>query len=143
MRGKYLCAVSIVSLAAVGTLLGGGGQDDLKKLQGTWKFVSQEMDGKPRPSEQLAKLKITFAGDKWTVREDGNVVQGGTHKVDSAKKQVDAMVTEGQDKGSTMLGIYELKGDTMKVCFDPMGKNRPTSLTAKAGQMSAVIQREK
>jgi uncharacterized protein (TIGR03067 family) len=145
MRGKHLFVISIASLAAVGTLLAGGGQDDLKKIQGTWQFTAQAMDGKPRPSEQLTKLKITFAGDKWTVRDDGKVVQAGTHKVDSTKTpgQVDAYVTEGEDKGSTMLGIYELKGDTMKVCFDPKGKMRPTSFTAKAGQMSATIQREK
>ena len=42
-----------------------------------------------------------------------------------------------------MLGIYEMKGDMVKVCFDPQGKERPTSFTAKEGQFSAVIQREK
>jgi uncharacterized protein (TIGR03067 family) len=148
MRGKCLCVVAVASLTAGGTLLGGGkgaGENELKKLQGTWRFVSQEKEGKPRPPEQVAKLKITFTGDKWAVSEDGKVVQAGTHKLDPTKKpaRVDAVVTEGEDKGSTMLGIYELKGDTMKVCFDPQGKERPTSFTAKAGQFSAVIQREK
>jgi uncharacterized protein (TIGR03067 family) len=130
-------------------LLGGGaketGQDELKKLQGTWQFVSQEVGGKPVPPAQLAKMTITFTGDKWAVRADGKVVQAGTHKLDPTKKpaQVDAVVTEGEDKGSTMLGIYELKGDTMKACFDPAGKERPTSFTTQAGQMAVIIQREK
>jgi len=57
--------------------------------------------------------------------------------------QVDAVVTEGQDKGSTMVGIYDLKGDTMKVCFDPQGKARPTTFKAAEGQFAATIQREK
>ncbi len=149
MRGTYLCIVVIASLAAGGLLQGGGGQkageDELKKIQGTWQFVSQEMEGKPRPPEQLAKLTITFTGDKWSVREDGKVVQAGTQKLDPTKKpaQVDAVVTEGEDKGSKMRGIYELKGDTLKVCFDPQGKERPTSFTSKAGQFAAVVQREK
>jgi uncharacterized protein (TIGR03067 family) len=149
MRGKYLSVVAVASLVMGGTLLGGGGNqasdNELKKIQGTWQFISQEMDGKPRPAEQVAKLKITFTGDKWSVREDGRVVQAGTHKFDPTKKpaQVDAPVTVGEGKGSTMLGIYEMKGDRMKVCFDLQGKERPTSFTAKTGQMAAAIQREK
>jgi hypothetical protein len=42
-----------------------------------------------------------------------------------------------------MLGIYELKGDTFKVCFDPKGKERPSDFTGKAGRMTAVVEREK
>jgi uncharacterized protein (TIGR03067 family) len=149
MRGKCLWVVVVASLAAGRTLQGGSGKDAgedvLMKIQGTWKFVSQEMDGKPRPKEELAKQTITFAGDKWTVHRDGKVIQAGTHKFDAGKKpaQVDAVVTEGEDKGSTMLGIYELKGDTIKVCFDPKGKERPTDFTSKTGRMTAVVEREK
>ena len=149
MRGKCLWFVVLASLAAGGTLQGrdgkDAGEDVLKKIKGTWKFVSQEVDGKPRPKEELAKQTITFDGDKWTVRRDGKVIQAGTHKFDPDKKppQVDAVVTEGEDKGNTMLGIYELKGDTLKVCFDPKGKEWPTDFTGKAGRMTAVVEREK
>src|SRR5262249_32302296 len=136
-------AVAVFTLSAA--LLAGGGEEVLKQIQGTWKFVSQEMDAKPVAADQLAGMKITFTGDKWSVTKDGKVLQAGTHKFDPTKKpgQVNAMVTEGEDKGNTMLGIYELKGDALKVCFDPKGKERPTSFTAKAGQFSAVVQREK
>src|SRR5581483_3471826 len=104
MRGKCLWVVVVASLAACGTLRGegekGAGKDVLKEIQGTWKFVSQEMDGKALPKDELAKQTITFEGDKWTVRRDGKVIQAGTHKFDPAKKppQVDAAVTEGEDK---------------------------------------------
>jgi uncharacterized protein (TIGR03067 family) len=103
------------------------------------------MDGKERPPEELKGMTITFTGDKWAVRQGDKVVQAGTHKFDPSKKpaQVDAMVTEGEGKGGTMIGIYEFKGDTMRVCFDLKGKDRPTSFTAKEGQFSATVQREK
>jgi|SRR5262245_3628640 len=146
MRAMTLTVAAFVMLAAAGALLAGGqGEKELKKIQGTWKFVAQEMDGKAKSKEDLAKLQITFTGDKWSVTDDGKVVQAGTHTLDPSKKpnQVDAKVTEGEDKGSMMLGIYELKGNTLKVCFDPSGKERPTGLTAKAGQFSAVLEREK
>ena len=149
MRGQCLWVVVLAALAAGGALQGGGGKDAgedvLKKIKGTWKFVSQEVDGKPRPKEELAKQTITFDGDKWTVRRDGKVIQAGTHKFDPEQKppQVDAVVKEGEDKGNTMLGIYELKADTLKVCFDPKGKERPADFTSKAGRMTAVVEREK
>jgi uncharacterized protein (TIGR03067 family) len=149
MRGKCLWVVAIASFAVCGAVQGEDGQetgkDVLKKIQGTWKFVSQEMDGNALPKEEVAKHTITFAGDKWTVRSEGKVVQAGTHKFDPTKKpaQVDAAVTEGEDKGSTMLGIYELKGDTLKVCFDPKGKERPKEFSSKDGRLTAVVEREK
>ena len=72
-------------------------------------------------------------------------MQAGTHKLDPSKKpaHVDAIVTEGANKGMTMLGIYEMKGDTVNACFDPMGKARPTSFTPKGDEFLAVIQRAK
>ena len=98
-RWMAATGAAIFALAILGMfhLFGGqdAGADVLKQIQGTWKFVSQEMEGKPRPREELAKQTITFAGDKWTVRRDGKVVQAGTHKFDPGKKpaQVDAVVT--------------------------------------------------
>jgi len=145
MRGKSLCLVVIASLAATGVLLGGDNEAVLKKIQGTWRFVSQEMDGKEAPKDKLEKMTITFEGDKWTVRAGDKVVQGGTHKFDPTKKpgQVTAMVKEGENKGTTMLGIYEMKENTIKVCFDPKGKERPTSFSSKDGRFMAVVEREK
>jgi len=121
------------------------GADVEKQIQGTWKFVAHEMDGKAATKDELTSMKITFTGNKFSVTADGVVVQEGTQKFDPSKKpaHIDSTVTEGSDKGVTMLGIYELSGDMIKVCFDPAGKERPTSFTPKTGQMSATVQREK
>ena len=148
MRTTCLWIVTIALFTAGSPVLGGGkdtGEDVLKKIQGTWKFLSHEMNGQPTPREKVEKLKITFSGDKWSVTEGGQVIQAGTHKLDAAKKpaHIDATVTDGDGKGVTMLGVYEVKGDTLRVCFDPAGKERPTGLTPKNGQFGAVIQREK
>jgi uncharacterized protein (TIGR03067 family) len=147
MIRKFLCVTAVVGLVAGGVSLGGDTKvsGDLKKIQGTWKFTAHAMGDKVAAPEELAKMKITFTGDKFSVTVDDKVVQAGTHKVDSSKKpaQVDSDVTEGEGKGSTMLGIYELKGNTLRVCFDPAGKTRPTGFTAKEGQMSATLERIK
>jgi uncharacterized protein (TIGR03067 family) len=119
----------------------------LKKIQGTWIFKEMKMDGKALPEKDVTMQMITFAGDRWTVTDAaGKVLQAGTHKLDPSKKpsQVDAAITSGEGKGSTMIGIYELKEDTLRVCFDLKGKDRPTTLEGnKEGQMSAQVEREK
>lgn len=153
MFAKHLGVLVVASLVATGSLLGGDAKKDkkdlgaaeLKKVQGTWKFTAHAHGDKVASPEQLAKMKITFAGAKFSVTIDGKVVQAGTQKLDPTKKpaQLDSKVTEGEGKGGTMLGIYEMKGNTIKVCFDPSGKERPTSFTAKEGQFSATIEREK
>jgi uncharacterized protein (TIGR03067 family) len=144
---KVLFLIGFAGVAATGPLLGGDdkGAADLKKLQGTWKFVAHANGDKATPPEELAKMKITFKDDKFSLTVDDKVVEAGTHKLYGAKKpgQVDAEITEGERKGKKMLGIYEFTGKTFKVCFDTDGKERPTSLTAKGSQFAATIEREK
>jgi uncharacterized protein (TIGR03067 family) len=41
--------------------------------------------------------------------------------------------TAGPNKGKTFSAIYELQGDTLKICYDLTGKARPTEFKSKAG----------
>ena len=38
----------------------------------------------------------------------------------------------------TRPGIYKFDGDTLKVCFDPEGKTRPTEFKSEAGSENFV-----
>jgi uncharacterized protein (TIGR03067 family) len=141
----------LLGVLAVGVLVGAAepgedaGKKELEKLQGTWRYVSFEMNGEKMPEEQLKKMSITYTGNKWVVREEDKVIVEGTHKLDATKEphQIDSVITEGEGKGTTMLGIYEFKGDTVRSCFDPQGKVRPKSFTPEPGQFVGVIRREK
>jgi uncharacterized protein (TIGR03067 family) len=52
--------------------------------------------------------------------------------------------TEGPEKGNTSLGIYELDGDTWKLCFTVTGKERPKTFGTLAGSGLAleILKRE-
>ena len=53
---------------------------------------------------------------------------------------MDITGTEGPNKGKTFQAIYELDGDTLKVCYDLSGKGRPTEFkTAEGTQLFLVI----
>jgi uncharacterized protein (TIGR03067 family) len=136
------CALGLV--VSGGTGMRGEGKADVekefKKFHGVWTFESVEAGGKKSPADDLKGLTLTFAGDKYTVKKGDEVIQVGTQKLDPSKspKTIDVTVTEGLKKGAVMLGIYEIDGDTLKVCFDEEGKKRPTEFKSPAGSETFV-----
>jgi uncharacterized protein (TIGR03067 family) len=115
-------------------------EKELKKFQGTWTFESVEAGGKEQPAAEFKRMTLIFEGDKHTVKKGDEVIQVGTQKLDPSKspKTIDVTMTEGPSKGTVMLGIYEIRGDTLKVCFDPEGKKRPTEFKSAAGSQTFV-----
>lgn len=115
-------------------------EKELQKFQGTWTFESVEAGGQALSPDGLKGLILTFEGAKHTVKKGDEVVQVGTQKIDPSKapKAIDVTMTEGPNKGAVMLGIYEIDGDTLKVCFDAEGKKRPTEFKSAPGSQTFV-----
>jgi uncharacterized protein (TIGR03067 family) len=140
--------ISLVALiCAIGFNTSGTRADDradlekeVKKFQGVWIFESSETGGKELAADQLKGLILLFEGDKHTVKKGDEVIQVGTQKLDPSKspKTIDVTMTEGPSKGTVMLGIYEIDGDTLKVCFDLEGKKRPTEFKSAPGSQTFV-----
>jgi uncharacterized protein (TIGR03067 family) len=116
-------------------------EKELKTFQGTWTFESVEAGGKKLPADQFKGMTVTFEGDKYSVKKGDKVVEAATQKLDPSKspKTLDAKVTDGPNKGAVILGIYEISGDTLKVCFDPEGKKRPTEFKGESGSQTLVV----
>ena len=142
---KLVAVLAVALLVAADKPKDDAGKKELDKIKGTWSYVSFEMNGMKTPADELKRMSITFEGNKVTIKQDDKIVVSGTQKLNSGKTphEVDCLIVEGEGKGTTMLGIYEFKGDTMKACFDPAGKERPKSFTAKEGQFVGVIKRAK
>jgi uncharacterized protein (TIGR03067 family) len=136
---RYLCLFGVVALL----LVAADDKDDAKKeidrFQGTWKLESVEVGGEAVSQDNFKDVTLTIEGNKFTTKE-GEMVTHGTYKVNVSKKPktMDATFTDGPNKGKTLLGIYELDGDTYKACFDLSGKERPTKFESKKGTMLVV-----
>lgn len=118
---------------------------ELQKFQGTWSIESQELDGKPAKAEEI-KTRTFFCGaDVFVVRKGTEMLQLGIQKLDPSKspKTINATISKGLYQGETMLGIYEIDGDNLKVCFDIEGQNRPSEFktSAKEGRFLATYKR--
>lgn len=118
-------------------------------LRDTWNFVSVEQGGVKQPRRKRGEelQTITIDGNKFEVKRGDTVLQTGTYTFDPAKKPktIDLAVAEGEGKGTVRPGVYELDGDTLKLCFDPQGKKRPAGFesAAESGHTLAVLQRER
>ena len=123
---------------------------EMKAMAGTWRPISTENNGN-KASEQILK-DIRWARDadgKWTMQRDGKAVLEWTvRRIDATKKPktIDLEVTSGSYKGQVYRGIYELDGDTLRVCLaQPESTERPTEFSARKGSNSALseFKREK
>jgi uncharacterized protein (TIGR03067 family) len=129
-----------VALALSSPSPGDDAKDDGKKMQGTWLPKSGELGGKPFPDETLKTIKLVLKEDKYTATV-GSEPDKGTFKLDpSAKpKAIDITGTEGPNKGKTIPAIYELTDDTLTVCYNLGGKDRPTEFKTKAGTQLFLV----
>ena len=113
--------------------------DDVKKerekWQGTWIGQSAEADGENLPESQAKSKKLVVTGDNY-IYTMGDVKEEGTIKLDPSKspKEYASQITEGENKGKSVLGVYELQGDTLTICFSfPGSTERPTQMGTKPG----------
>jgi uncharacterized protein (TIGR03067 family) len=130
---------SALVIAAVCLLAGADAPEAVKKemaqLEGNWSMVSGERDGQALPDDLVKQAKRVSKDGETTVSIGDQVFLKAKFTVDPTKKPktIDYTVTEGDSKGKTMLGIYELNGDTAKFCFAAPGKDRPVDFTTKEG----------
>ena len=140
-----LCIALALVLSFSSPVCGGGAKDD-DAMQATWLASSAELGGSKFPDEVRKSIKLVIKDGKYTVTV-GKDPDQGTVKLDpSAKpKAMDITGTDGPNKGKTILAIYELKGDTLRVCYDLGGKSRPTEFKTKEGtqQFLVTYKREK
>jgi uncharacterized protein (TIGR03067 family) len=145
---------SLLTLAAAGLLLAGADapSDDVKKemekFQGTWSLTAITRDGEEVPAEELAELRLVIKGDKRVVKAGDEVKSQSTYKLDPTKKPkaIDVTMSEGPLAGRTLPGIYEIEGDTQKLCLTlEEGAERPKEFTSKpgSGHLLQVFKREK
>jgi steroid delta-isomerase-like uncharacterized protein len=113
----------------------GSPQDDLAKFQGAWAAVTFEKHGEETPEEHLGEVRLVIEGDRYRYEEPGGGFEG-RYRLDPTRspKEIDSIPTSGEHRGRVAPGIYEIDGDTHRVCFAPPGSEaRPTSLVDSPG----------
>lgn len=117
-------------------------EKDLKLFKGTWKVVSMVHNGKEFPNAD--GHGITFDGDNVTIKEPTGQSTGKCTRLDPTTdpKQIDLTPDGG---GKKLQGIYELKGDELKLCLARSDTERPARFESTEGSnfRFVVLKRDK
>ncbi|HZU35873.1 MAG TPA: TIGR03067 domain-containing protein [Gemmataceae bacterium] len=113
-------------------------------LTGKWTIVTFERGGEK--DENSVGNPVTF-GDGKVVVKGQNGSHGGTYQVhaDKTPKQMDFTPSSGDQAGQVHKGIYEVKGDTLKILLVPPDEERPKDFKSKgdSGRMYVELKRQK
>jgi uncharacterized protein (TIGR03067 family) len=132
----YLCLAVAASLNA----LAAAPPDDAKTLQGSWVPVKGELAGQPMIETVLKTISLKLDNGKYEVSA-GGLQDKGTYTVDSTTRPKSMTITgtEGPNKGKTYPAIYELKDDTLRICYDLSGSKRPTEFKSSVGTQLYLV----
>jgi uncharacterized protein (TIGR03067 family) len=108
---------------------------DREAMQGDWGVASQVIDGERVAPDEAQAIFRTVKGDTYTVFLFDKQIGKGTFTIDATKtpRTIDARPATADKDAPPLLGIYELDGDTYRVCFAAAGKERPKDFECKAG----------
>lgn len=117
---------------------------DSGKLRGTWIATAVTIDGEVATDEDVAKVRLRMdkegfwvvlpttikIGDRWYCRRP-------TLDPPTYKPKPQEIIFVSSD-GADMLAIYELKGDTLKICWSQHGVF-PTDFTARKDSKRTML----
>lgn len=110
--------------------------DDQESIQGTWNVISAADNGHRTPKAALKDLKFVITRHKITYKflEKTTV---WTYQLEANRKPKWIDLRDGEE---TNLGIYELEGDNLKICFAEGRKGeRSTAFESKSNSVNDVL----
>ena len=99
---------------------------ELERLQGTWIGLSYTDAQHTVDGRQMA-MSLVITGADYRVRFNDQVIAQGKLVLDPTRAP---RIREDQQTGT---GIYELYGNSSRVCYDGTGQERPTKFEVKPG----------
>ena len=110
-------AVSLSALAA-------DSPNDAKAIQGNWKPATAELAGQPMSNTVLKSISLKLDNGKYEVLAGGPATGALIRLIPHQPKSITVVGTEGPNHGKTFPAIYELKGDTLRICYNLSGAKR-------------------
>jgi uncharacterized protein (TIGR03067 family) len=111
----------------------------LRALEGEWRFTAQEIDGTAMPAETLAQSRLLIDGDRFRMESPEATYEGiFTIDVEATPSHIDIEFVEGPEAGNRCEGIFQLNGDELALCLGVVGASRPSSFATRPGSGHAL-----
>jgi RNA polymerase sigma-70 factor (ECF subfamily) len=113
---------------------------ELERLQGEWKMVALEVNGKKVDDNVVRTWLLVIEGDRYNPGS-GEVSTEYAFRIDPTRtpKAIDLIPSEGPYHGKAFRAVYSLNGDRLTVCrpLDP-DDDRPAGLCASSRRGSGT-----
>jgi uncharacterized protein (TIGR03067 family) len=112
-----------------------------KRLEGTWTITSVVRNDNPLPEDRLKDAQFVFQGERFAQKQGDKTLAKGTFRLDPGKRPptIDLTMSEGEERDKTILSIYQLEDDVLRICGAGPGHERPTEFAAKDGSGHTLI----
>ena len=114
---------------------------DIDRLQGSWQCTAWRFNGRDDP-ERAKVLESSYAGNRLTLWTEGQEYRHGLVTLDPERtpKAMNTWDLDGPAPDETNRGIYQIDGDTLKVCIVlDRGADRPAEFTSEPGSNRLLI----
>ena|SRR5438093_5258911 len=93
------------------------------------------IDGRQVPDEELEFRRVIIIDDKYVVVDGNRTIQRGSFRLVPGKspKQIDTIPADGPNKGQVDRGIYQWEGGSLRLCYAPPTRGRPSEFSAEPG----------
>jgi uncharacterized protein (TIGR03067 family) len=136
----FLVGFGLVAVIHAGDDKQDSAKKEAEKLAGTWLPEKAELAGEKFPDEIRKSMKLVLKDTNYKVTVGERVDEGTVQlRPDKKPKAMDITGTKGPNKDRTMLAIYELDGDLLKVCYALKGNTRPTEFKTQAGTQLFLV----
>ena len=113
--------------------------EQLRALEGEWRFGSQEVDGVMMSAAALSRSRLLIDGNRFRMESPEAIYEGVlTIDVEVSPAQITTEFVEGPEAGKQTRGVYELTGDRLMLCIALVGSSRPTEFAAPRGSRHAL-----
>lgn len=129
---KHILCASLAVATSI-TTFASDKPDDAKAIEGKWKPVKAELSGQPMTEAVLKTISLKMDNGHYEVFV-GERPDRGTYTLDSSTKpkSITVVGTEGPNQGRSFPAIFELEGDTLRICYDLSGQKRPIEFKSVA-----------
>src|SRR6185369_6358120 len=122
----FALAVGFLALGGFGRADEKGAKDDkgLKELEGTYKLVHAERDGKAAEKALIDTLTVTIKGDELVMAFSADDKKTAKIKVtpDAKLSTIELSPQDGPEKGKTFPGIYKIEKGEVTLAFSEKGE---------------------
>ena len=105
------------------------------EIEGEWAMTEGVFNGQSMPESMVQWAKRITRGSVTSVVAGGQVMLKANFTIGDTEnpRNIDYVNIEGPNRGKTQAGIFELSGDSLRICMSAPGKPRPGEFESKPG----------